>query len=76
MIFNCYYCGWAINSRRNCADVSQIGKTKLYDNKRFHDECIEVYKEYPQKKYYNHGESQDWNGYWKIERKLGRVRKT
>lgn len=82
MIFNCYYCGWSINNRRKCGgDESKIGTCKLYNNHRFHTLCLEEHKCYPNqknKKYYEYGESQDWNengvnGYWKIERKIGRI---
>jgi hypothetical protein len=82
MIFNCYYCGWSINARRVCTNPSDIGKTKLYKNHRFHESCMEDYKEEGHNKnrtYFEHGESNDWdengyNGYWKVERKIGRIR--
>jgi hypothetical protein len=83
MIFNCHGCGWRINQRYNNKDIDSkdVGKHLIYEHIPFCSEyCIDLYKRNPILKTCQR-QSPDWNengvnGYWKIERKTNRPKKT
>jgi hypothetical protein len=79
MIYNCWYCGWRINERREGEkDNDCISKYKLWNHHPFcSDCCIKLYKEYGCT---TKAPIADWEengvyGYWKVKRKIGRIRK-